>query len=460
MAVIVFDMIQAKGHYNASFKLAKMLNRRHRIIYTISENYRECVESQGLECCNIYQTDELSIQRKATNEHPLKRNSRIYRKIFSSYLHKLLEKFLESKFCLHRVQAVLKLQPAIVLVDSMVPLYRLILYQFHGIEIFILQTKVLPTKADLVPPACNRLIPNNSLLSKLSVHYLWNRYFVERFFGNFWRKLIFLGKDDYSVGTRVAKQCRFSLHDIESKRTFNYGFKSIPEIILSPRAFDFPRLIENNKIYAGFGVDLKRADDLNEVHYSELKSILSSNKLPLVYCSLGTLSMLHYKESHLFLKKVVEAFQEQPATLIMATGTEIDIHQFYPMPLNVHAFQTVPQLEVLKHADVMITHGGMNSIKECILNEVPMVVYPLNNKWDQPGNSARVVYHGLGLRGNVRSESHKKIIQKVMHLLTNDSYKQNLKTMKQKVIKEDKHIEVADMIDAIINQSRLLKQSA
>ena len=381
-------------------------------------------------------------------------------KFLVGYLRKLILAMYAERLLPEKIQRIVSLNPSAILIDNMAPIYRAIIFHAYNIKVFTLQTKVLSTRADAIPPACSCLIPSNNYLSKIYIHYLWKKHSIGRSLNNFWRKIIFLGKDDYSIALRAAKKYRFNLHEIERQRTFNYGFKNIPEIILSPQAFDFPRLVEPNKIYAGFGVDAKRLDTLDSEQYNRLKKIFLDNEKPLVYCSLGTLSTVHYKGSRLFLKKVIRSFQDQPITLIVATGTKINANQFHFTPPNVHIYQTVPQLEVLKHADVMITHGGMNSIKECILNEVPMVVYPLNNKWDQPGNSARVVYHGLGLRGNIRSESYKKIIQKVMHLLTNDSYKQNLKTMKQKVLKEDKHIEVADMIDAMINQSRLLKQSA
>jgi ABC-type bacteriocin/lantibiotic exporter with double-glycine peptidase domain len=36
-----------------------------------------------------------------------------------------------------------------------------------------------------------------------------------------------------------------------------------------------------------------------------------------------------------------------------------------------------------------------------ILN-VPMLVYPLNSRWDQPGNAARVMAHGKGQVGNLQ----------------------------------------------------------
>ncbi len=48
----------------------------------------------------------------------------------------------------------------------------------------------------------------------------------------------------------------------------------------------------------------------------------------------------------------------------------------------------------------MITHGGASSVKKCLYYGVPMIVIPFAE--DQYGTAARVVYHGLGVRAELR----------------------------------------------------------
>jgi zeaxanthin glucosyltransferase len=57
---------------------------------------------------------------------------------------------------------------------------------------------------------------------------------------------------------------------------------------------------------------------------------------------------------------------------------------------------------------MVINHGGMNTIYECIMAEKPMIVFPLSLKTDQNGNAARVVFHEIGVRGS-HQEKHPKI---------------------------------------------------
>jgi UDP:flavonoid glycosyltransferase YjiC (YdhE family) len=97
---------------------------------------------------------------------------------------------------------------------------------------------------------------------------------------------------------------------------------------------------------------------------------------------------------------------------------------------HIYIFDTVPQLEVLKHADVFITHGGINSIKESVYAVVPMLVYPIHPEFDPNGNAARIVYHNLGLRGDAALDTSEELGAKIKILLTNVLYKQNIQRLK------------------------------
>lgn len=44
----------------------------------------------------------------------------------------------------------------------------------------------------------------------------------------------------------------------------------------------------------------------------------------------------------------------------------------------MHIYRSVPQLAVLKMADVFVTHGGINRVSEALVQGTPMVVIPLS----------------------------------------------------------------------------------
>lgn len=62
-------------------------------------------------------------------------------------------------------------------------------------------------------------------------------------------------------------------------------------------------------------------------------------------------------------------------------------------PEYVFVYHHVAQQDLLKHVDIMITHGGLNSVKECIFNQVPKLAVsnPAHGHTDTVGNIARLV---------------------------------------------------------------------
>lgn len=110
-------------------------------------------------------------------------------------------------------------------------------------------------------------------------------------------------------------------------------------------------------------------------------------------------------------------------------------------------YEFAPQLSILDKADLVITHGGHATIKECIKFAVPMIVLPCS--YDQRGNAARIEYHRLGVRDrmletgkfekkmgvntkNITIEHVKELIECV---LLNPVYKENIIKL-SKIIKD------------------------
>ena len=149
----------------------------------------------------------------------------------------------------------------------------------------------------------------------------------------------------------------------------------------------------------------------------------SSN--PVVYISLGTV----LKGSSSFFQTCLEAFRGESIDVIISTGQRFSVETLKDIPPNVHIHPSVPQLDILKLADVFVTHGGMNSVSEALVCGTPMVVIPFTS--DQPVNARCVEKLGVGKRLN-HSTINKDILKTtVFSVLADQEIKNNLEAVQQ-----------------------------
>jgi UDP:flavonoid glycosyltransferase YjiC (YdhE family) len=204
---------------------------------------------------------------------------------------------------------------------------------------------------------------------------------------------------------------------------------TVPELVLCPAEFDFPETVARNKqrYYLGPEVDLQRKEEP-----FDWKRIDTSK--PLIYCSLGSQAQLYPEAKRLF-QTIIDALSGLPLyQMIVATGREVGHDDLQGIPPNVHLFSYVRQTQVLEKASLLITHGGLLTIKDAIFFGVPMIVFPCH--YDQPQNSGRVVYHGLGVKGEMRSTvaEVRALIERVDHT---DSYRECVRAFGELFRKHD-----------------------
>jgi zeaxanthin glucosyltransferase len=146
---------------------------------------------------------------------------------------------------------------------------------------------------------------------------------------------------------------------------------------------------------------------------------------PLIYASMGT---LQNRQVGVF-DTIATACQDLPVQLVISLGSKSQ--ELRSLPGNPIVVPYAPQLEILKLATLMITHGGMNTALECLTQGVPMVAIPITN--DQPGVAARIAWSGAGICLPLKKLTTTKLRSAIESILEQPSYRDNARRLQTSI---------------------------
>jgi zeaxanthin glucosyltransferase len=106
---------------------------------------------------------------------------------------------------------------------------------------------------------------------------------------------------------------------------------------------------------------------------ADLRMLDLREDMPLAYVSFG--SWLFWQPD--LIKTVIQATQALGMQVVVANASAL-AREIGPVGEHVHLVDYAPQLELLKRARVMVTHGGHNSVLEAAAAGVPVLVIPLH----------------------------------------------------------------------------------
>lgn len=109
----------------------------------------------------------------------------------------------------------------------------------------------------------------------------------------------------------------------------------------------------------------------------------------LIYLSLGSLGSADVE----LMRRLVDVLGRTRHRYIVSKGPQ---HELIELADNMVGAEFLPQPAILPQVDLVITHGGNNTVTESWYFGKPMVVLPLF--WDQYDNAQRVDELGLGVR--------------------------------------------------------------
>lgn len=429
-----------------AFKTAKLLqDAGHRVIFGSMPAMKGFIQNHGFEYHFIPYTVVVPLE-----QHLLLKKDGIK---FPS--HRECLKTAQTNFELLNKQ-ITGLKPDIVLLDKHLLPDKSFYYKRLGIKVVFVCVMPDPSQITNVPPFNSNFIPKNNLLSVKYVDYLW---FIKHLKGKLKSFLDSLAYpvNDILILKKFFKELNLDLNELRKPHKSKTKYQQInSRIILSATDLDFPRLQMEGVYPVGPLIDFpEEGDQSMDLRYGAMKRIISQGNAAVIYCSLGMLADFCTQKKISLYRKVRKVAMLSPDDFfILCTGDDLNNSGLLPLPPNMFVFKSLPQKDLLKYCMVMINHGGLNSITECVFSEVPVIAYPPSHQADHTSNSAKVVYYGLGLRGKIGSDSPRDILKKINKIRENyDWYLGNIRQMKQKFEQKNNSTEVVTIIESIIAQN-------
>ncbi|MEM1168896.1 MAG: nucleotide disphospho-sugar-binding domain-containing protein [Cyanobacteria bacterium P01_H01_bin.35] len=165
---------------------------------------------------------------------------------------------------------------------------------------------------------------------------------------------------------------------------------------------------------------------------------------PLIYASMGTAANQYVD----VFEKIATACEGLDIQLVMSLGGNLRPEDLPELPTNTIVVNYAPQLKLLQKASLTITHAGMNSTLESLVNGVPMVAIPVI--YDQPGIASRIVWTGVGEAIALKSVNVSRLRKAITKVLTEDTYKQNANRLKEASKQAGGVTRAADIIEQAV----------
>jgi len=160
--------------------------------------------------------------------------------------------------------------------------------------------------------------------------------------------------------------------------------EGVLNLYLYPEAADYPRPRPLASSWHRLDSCVRATDDP-----FELPDELDRGGGSLIYFSLGSLGSADIE----LMRRVIGCLAKTPHRYIVSKGP---LHSEIELPANMTGAEFLPQTSVLPLCDLVITHGGNNTVTESLHFGKPMIVLPLF--WDQYDNAQRMHELGFGVR--------------------------------------------------------------
>jgi MGT family glycosyltransferase len=161
---------------------------------------------------------------------------------------------------------------------------------------------------------------------------------------------------------------------------------------------------------------------------------------PLVYLSLGSLGSADVA----LMQRLIDTLAAAPYRVIVSLGPQ---HELLRLPGHMTGAEFLPQTSILPQVDAVVTHGGNNTITECLWFGKPTVVLPLF--WDQYDNAQRMHETGFGVRLDTYGHEPDELTGALARVLHDTRLHARLATVSERLHRRPGTDHAADLIERL-----------
>jgi UDP:flavonoid glycosyltransferase YjiC (YdhE family) len=448
MAKILFVSSSLLGALYPSVELARRILRAgHRVSFTTFAAGRSVVEENGIDFLPLDQSRYEALLAQDSKCGTLARLRR---------LESRRRKAMDSLAVSDLVQAVERLTPDLILINGEMH-EHIIALSASGVPMALLNSFVsIWRRPGLPPPHCLARPGIGFKGSRAGIWLLWQSLRLKKR----WRTLLLaarrVGCDRVSILRRLALESGFDFDNEtdDEQWLMPFTYRRLPVLSLRALEFEFEHQPPESVHYVGPMLLENRGDARVSKNVSaDLEAIFEDcHRTPrtLIYAGFGSFFSAHLE----LVRRLVDAVaKREDWELVVSLGGKLDPAELGSLPERVHAFDWLPQPDVLQHADVAVVHGGINTVDECVLNRVPMLVY-CGFETDMAGTTSRIVHHGIGIAGDAKRDSQQAIQEQIERLLREPRYRRALNELRSRYVAYAENQVAESTVESLLDRAR------
>ena len=287
--------------------------------------------------------------------------------------------------------AIEAIEPDLV-VTSAFAVGGMIAAEAHGVPYDVLLPNVYPLPAPGMPPFGAGLSPARGPLGRMR----------DRVLGPAGGRLF----DRYALAQVNEVRAEHGLDPIATTWSQQLGARRL--LVLTSAAFDFPATLPENARYVGPILD-------DPAWAADTAWTAPAGDGPLVLVAMSSTFQDHVD----CLQRISDAVGILPVRGLVTTGPAVAADAIRA-PGNVTVVTSAPHREVMRQADLVVTHGGHGTVIKTLAAGLPLVI--LHHGRDQADNAVRVTTRGAGVAVSRRA-SAEKIARAIAEVLGDPGYR-------------------------------------